>query len=337
MSAYSLIKPLLFRLDPERVHDSVLRQLALLQRTAGGRALLRALAGRRPAAPVHTMGLSFPHPLGMAAGFDKNAEVVPAMQSLGFSHIEIGTVTPQPQPGNDKPRIWRFPESTALVNALGFPGLGMTVVGANLNVLRESARVRVPLGINIGKNADTPAERAVDDYVAVLEHLYEFGDYFAVNVSSPNTGGLRDLQAVNNLRPLLGELQNRSVKRGHKPLLVKIAPDLADDDVIAIADLVREFELAGIIAGNTTIRRDLVARAASLPRGGLSGAPLFSRTLQLAKLIRPRLHSRQTLISVGGVHTSAQVRDLLAAGANLVQVYTALIYHGPSCVRRLLS
>ncbi|MBI5060085.1 quinone-dependent dihydroorotate dehydrogenase [candidate division KSB1 bacterium] len=337
MALYRLVKPLLFRLDPELVHEHMLRRLSMLQRSAAGRALLRVLAGMPRRAPVSVLGLSFDHPVGLAAGFDKNAEVVLAMQELGFSHVEIGTVTPRPQPGNAKPRIWRFPEAQALVNALGFPGQGMHAVAANLLRVRETGLLRIPIGINIGKNADTDPEQAVHDFSAVLDHLYELGDYFVVNVSSPNTSGLRDLQAVDSLRLILAPLMELDQRRGGKPVLVKIAPDLNNADITAIARLTRELGLAGIVAGNTTVRRQLVPRAAALERGGLSGAPLYPRTLEVVSLLRSGLSASQTIVAAGGIGTSQQVRSIVRSGASLVDLYTALVYLGPGCVKCLVT
>jgi dihydroorotate dehydrogenase len=334
---YTLIRKIAFLRDAESVHDSAMRFFSLAQQSAVGRALLRALAGPHAALPVQAMGLSFAHPLGVAAGFDKDARTVLALQELGFAYVEVGTVTPKPQPGNPKPRIWRFPEAQALVNALGFPGEGMARVHERLTVLRESSLLKIPVGINLGKNAATSAEDAVKDYLAVLDGLYELGDYFVVNVSSPNTVGLRDLQSVARLRPLLEPLAELNASRRAKPLLVKIAPDLNDLDVVAVGELARDLNLAGIVAGNTTIQRGIVPRAAAIDRGGLSGAPQFQRTAQLLSLLRPVLRSDQTLIAAGGIFSAANRAHCQRLGANLIQAYTAFIYLGPRCVGRLLG
>jgi dihydroorotate dehydrogenase len=334
---YSLLKKFLFLRDPEMAHESALRLLSVLQDSTAGSALLRALAGRIPAAPVQVMGLEFAHPLGMAAGFDKDARCVLALQEFGFSFVEVGTITPRPQPGNARPRLWRFPEAEALVNALGFPGEGVEAVRVRLDSLRESGLLRIPVGVNIGKNKDTSNDKAVSDYLEVLDHLHGVADFFVVNVSSPNTPGLRDLQAMENLRPLLGTLMERNHVRGAKPLLVKIAPDLADEDMIAVGRLVRELGLAGIVAGNTTLRRDLVPRAEALDRGGLSGAPQFPRTVELIRLLRSELTEHQTIIAAGGISSPDRLSRALSLGANLCEVYTAFIYLGPRCVKRLLT
>jgi dihydroorotate dehydrogenase len=338
MEFWPFVKPILFQLDPERAHHLALARLESLQWSAWGRALLRGVAGAISEQSCDVMGLPFRHPLGLAAGFDKDARAVIGLQELGFSHVEIGTVTPRPQPGNPKPRIWRFPEANALVNALGFPGEGMQIVAKRLQTIRSSGLLKIPVGINIGKNADTPLEKAGSDYRAVLEELYEVGDYFAVNVSSPNTIGLRSLQTVANLRVVLEPLQNILARRGVKPLLIKIAPDLADEELILIARLANELQLAGIIAGNTTIRRELVRRAVALERGGLSGAPQFTRTIEMVKLFRTELKDSICIIAVGGIANRQGLDAAMAAGANLVQAYTGFVYGGPSfvsgCARR---
>lgn len=331
---YSLLKPLLFKRDPERVHDVVLRRLERSSESPLSRALLRSLAGSCPSRPVSAMGLSFEHPLGLAAGFDKDARAIPALFALNFAFVEIGTVTPRPQPGNEKPRIWRFPESNALVNALGFPGEGMSAVKNRLVPLREHDALARPVGINLGKNASTPLEHAGDDYQAVLRELLEFGDYFVVNVSSPNTPGLRTLQEPDTLRRLLDPLQN--IAAGKRPLLLKVAPDLADDDLQIAAQVVNELGLTGIISANTSIRRALVPRAASLERGGLSGAPIYPRMLECLRVLKSELDSTRIVIAAGGIDSAERVRETLAAGATLLQIYTAFIYHGPRVVNHLL-
>ncbi|HEY3296986.1 MAG TPA: quinone-dependent dihydroorotate dehydrogenase [bacterium] len=333
---YKFFRKIAFLRDAEAVHDSVLHLFERLQSNPQGRVFLHGMAGPPVLRPTTVMGLNFIHPLGIAAGFDKDARVTPALQELGFSYVEVGTVTPEPQPGNPKPRIWRFPEADALVNALGFPGEGMRRVGERLHAMRADGSLRIPVGINFGKNATTPVELALSDYKKVFEHLYDLGDYFVVNVSSPNTVGLRDLQAVEKLRPLLGELAEINAAAKSKPLLVKIAPDLADEDVVAIGRLSRELGLAGVVAGNTTIRHDLVPRAVAITRGGLSGAPQFPRTRQLLTLLRSELSKDQTLMAAGGIDSPERLEECLTLGANLVQVYTAFIYHGPRCARKVL-
>ncbi len=332
---YSIAKQILFRSDPETVHERVLDWLCFLQSFSVGRHILSFMAGSTVRSPVNAMGLEFNHPIGLAAGFDKNARAVPAIQALGFSFIEVGTVTPRPQPGNDKPRIWRFPESRALVNALGFPGEGAAAVAQRLDGLRTRDLVRIPIGVNVGKNADTPAEKTGDDCFRVIARFKDLADYFVINVSSPNTPGLRDLQTAARLRSVIEPSKNHLARTGNRPLLIKIAPDLADDDIHAIAALLKELDLAGIVAANTTIRRELVAAAASLPRGGLSGSPLYPRTIELVKLLRNDLPNRHAIIAVGGISTPTHVSELLGTGASLIQVYTQFVYGGPRTVRQM--
>jgi dihydroorotate dehydrogenase len=336
-SFYPFFRKIAFLRDAEAVHDSVLAMLETLQSSTRGRVFLHGMAGPPVIRHTQAMGLDFLHPLGIAAGFDKDARVVIALQELGFAYVEVGTVTPEPQPGNPKPRIWRFPEADALVNALGFPGEGMVQVGKRLRRLMEDGALRIPVGINIGKNAVTPVENAFSDYRKVFEYLYDLGDYFVVNVSSPNTAGLRDLQAISTLRPLLAKLADINSALKSKPLLVKIAPDLADDDVVAVGKLARELALAGVVAGNTTVRREIVPRAATLTRGGLSGSPQFPRTRELLKLLRSELRKEQALIAAGGIHSHSRLEECLALGADLVQVYTAFIYLGPGCAGKILA
>jgi dihydroorotate dehydrogenase len=334
---YNLLRKLLFVRSAESAHESVMWLFERLQTGPGGHVFLHAMAGPPTIRHTTAMGLTFQHPLGIAAGFDKDARVIPALQELGFSFVEVGTVTPEPQPGNPKPRIWRFPEADALVNALGFPGEGMVRVGKRLHTLREDGGIRIPIGINIGKNAGTPVEDALSDYKKVFEYLYDLGDFFVVNVSSPNTVGLRDLQEIERLRPLLSALAGLNAARRAKPLLVKIAPDLADEDVVAVGRLARELNLAGVVAGNTTTRHDLVPRAVNITRGGLSGAPQFPRTKQMLTLLRSELAADQTLMAAGGINSHERLQECLALGANLVQVYTAFIYCGPRCANQLLT
>ncbi len=332
---YDFLRPLLFSGDPERVHDRMLNWLELAGESPRGRSLLSRIAGKSKVVPVRAMGISFNHPLGLAAGFDKDARALPALFALNFAFVEIGTVTPRAQNGNPKPRIWRFPEAHALVNALGFPGEGMLAVRKRLERLRERELLSRPVGINIGKNAATPLENALDDYAAVLRELLPFGEYFVVNVSSPNTPGLRTLQEPDTLRALLSPLQE--ISRGQKPLLLKISPDLADDDIVIAARVVKELRLSGMVCANTSIRRNLVSRASPLNRGGLSGYPIYPRMIECVKLARQELAEEATVIAVGGIDSAQRVEEALASGANLVQLYTPFIYQGPRVVKRLIG
>jgi dihydroorotate dehydrogenase len=299
------------------------------------------------------MGLQFPNPLGLAAGFDKDAAGIDGLAALGFGFIEVGTVTAQPQPGNPRPRLFRLPHDRAIVNRMGFNNDGAPSVAARLarrerSLARRagrSERNRPPrpiVGVNIGKSKVVPAAQAIEDYVASTGLLTPYADYLVVNVSSPNTPGLRDLQAVERLRPLLEAVRRAAdhVARGHVPLLVKIAPDLDDDEIRAIAELAAEFPLDGIVATNTTTRRDglrsdpdLVGR---LGPGGLSGAPLKQRSLEVLRLLRQHVGDSLTLVSVGGIESAEDFNERKHAGATLVQAYTGLVYGGPLWPSRTL-
>ncbi|MCB9367261.1 MAG: quinone-dependent dihydroorotate dehydrogenase [Calditrichaeota bacterium] len=332
---YVLQRNLLFMGDPETMHNRVLYALSVAGKSSFGRSLISLIAGACPASPLRVMGLDFKHPIGLAAGFDKDARALPALFALNFSFVEIGTVTPRPQPGNPKPRIWRFPEADALVNAMGFPGEGMLAARQRLERLRNSSASLPPVGINIGKNAATPLDDALSDYKLVLTKLLEFGDYFVVNVSSPNTPGLRTLQEPDSLRKLLAPLLE--ITQGRKPLLLKIAPDLANDDIATAARVVNELGLAGMVCANTSIRRELVPRAATLDRGGLSGSPIFPRMLECVRLARQELDSSRIVIAAGGIDSAERARQTLDAGAALLQLYTAFIFQGPRVVKLLMG
>jgi dihydroorotate dehydrogenase len=327
---YPLLRPLLFLKDPEQAHDRALKWLECEQRHAFSRWILQRLCRARDGKHERRLGdLRFPNPIGLAAGFDKNGRVVPAAEDLGFGFVEIGTVTPKPQPGNPKPRMWRFPREKALVNALGFPCEGAAAVARHLEHGRASASI--PVGINLGKNRDTPLERTHEDLLAVLEILHPLGDFFVVNVSSPNTPGLRELQATDALARTIRPLQDRLAGLGPKPLLVKIAPDITMQELEAIARTVIANKLAGLVVANTTTNRVLVPGAAFLDRGGLSGKPLLPRTLELVQNARTFLGKDAILIASGGVFTGADAAELIEVGADLVEIYTALVYRGPRC------
>ncbi|RKS79781.1 dihydroorotate oxidase A [Actinomadura pelletieri DSM 43383] len=318
------------RVPAETVHHLTLRGLRALQAVPGVVPLLRRLlAPRDPALAVHAFGLEFPSPLGLAAGFDKDAVAYEALGAFGFGHVEIGTVTGHPQPGNPRPRLFRLAADRAVVNRMGFNNQGSEAAARRL---RGRAR-RTIVGANIGKTKVVPESEAAADYVTSTERLAPHADYLVVNVSSPNTPGLRNLQAVEHLRPLLTavrEAADRSSER-RVPLLVKIAPDLADDDIDAVADLAVELGLDGIIATNTTIARDALQSPPALVKetGGLSGAPLKERSLDVLRRLRSRTDGRLALISVGGVESADDVWERVRAGATLVQAYTGMIYGGP--------
>ncbi len=300
----------------------------------GFRTMRRLGLVARPArrGAVDAMGIRFPAPVGLAAGMDKDADAVPGLAAAGFGYVEVGTVTPKAQPGNDKPRSWREMDIHGLRNRMGFNNAGADAMAAKLERLRSSrSGRRIVLGVNLGKNKDTPAEAAADDYAYSARLLAPYADYLVVNVSSPNTPGLRDLQSVETLRPILAATRtaaDAAVTDRHVPLLVKIAPDLADDDVDAVADLALEMGLDGIVAANTTISHDRGP-------GGLSGPVLLPRALEIVARLRSRVGEGLCVIGVGGVSSEGDARALLAAGATLLQVYTAFVYEGPWWVARL--
>jgi dihydroorotate dehydrogenase len=334
---YPFARPFLFALDPETAHD--LAFAGLDQAAKFG--LARLFAPRVSATPVSVMGITFPNRVGLAAGLDKNAEHLAGLATFGFGHLEAGTVTPRPQSGNPKPRMWRLPQANALINRLGFNNDGVDRFLANL----AKSSYRGILGINIGKNFDTPNDRAADDYVKCLRAVYAKADYVTVNISSPNTAGLRDLQADAALEVLLRTLKAEQTtlaqKHGrHVPLVVKIAPDLTDDAIRGVARLLAAHRCDGVIATNTTIARDGVA---GLPHadevGGLSGAPLREKSTAVIRTLARALDGALPIIGVGGIIDADDAREKVAAGASLVQIYTGLIYRGPQliaeCVKAL--
>ncbi|MFC0598767.1 quinone-dependent dihydroorotate dehydrogenase [Streptomyces palmae] len=338
--------PLLFRLffrrlDAEKAHHLAFGWIRLAARIPVLRTFVAAvLAPRHKALRTEALGLRMHGPFGLAAGFDKNATGIDGLAMLGFDHVEIGTVTGEPQPGNPKKRLFRLVPDRALINRMGFNNDGSAVVAERLAARRPV--FRTTLGVNIGKTKAVPEAEAVADYVASTERLAAHADYLVVNVSSPNTPGLRNLQATEALRPLLTavrEAADRSVPQRRVPLLVKIAPDLADEDVDAVADLAVELGLDGIIATNTTIAREGLGLASApelvAETGGLSGAPLKDRSLQVLRRLYARVGDRITLIGVGGVETADDAWERILAGATLVQGYSAFIYQGPFWCRKI--
>ena len=329
----ALYAAVLRHLPPETAHAAGFRLIRFAAGIPGGGWLLRRfLATYDPVLRVHALGLDFPGPLGLAAGFDKDGHGAVALAALGFGFVEVGTVTARPQPGNPKPRMFRFPAERALVNRMGFNNAGAAALSARLRSLRGPRPV---IGVNIGKTKAVPEDRAVADYVTSARLVADVADYVVVNVSSPNTPGLRDLQAVEKLRPLLvavrGALDEASPRR-RVPLLVKIAPDLADEDVDAVGFMAVDLGLDGIIATNTTISRDGLhdsAAVADAGPGGMSGAPLKARALEVLRRLHARTGDRVVLIAAGGIETADDARERLAAGATLLQAYTAFIYSGP--------
>ena len=321
------------RLPPEAAHAVGFWLIRAAAAVPGGAWVLRRfLAPRDPVLRVRALGLDFPGPLGLAAGFDKDGHGVAGLAALGFGFVEVGTVTARPQPGNAKPRMFRFPAERALVNRMGFNNAGAAALAAQLRALRGSRPI---VGVNIGKTKAVPDDAAIADYVTSARLVADVADYVVVNVSSPNTPGLRDLQAADKLKPLLGAVRlalDEASPRRRVPLLVKIAPDLADADIDAVADLALGLGLHGIIATNTTISRaglhDSAAVADAGP-GGMSGAPLRERALEVLRRLHARTGGRLVLIAAGGIESADDAHERLAAGATLLQAYTAFIYEGP--------
>jgi dihydroorotate dehydrogenase len=332
-----LYKTVLTRIDPEVIHDVCVKGVALTGRLPFVRDVVRQAWGRRPAIPVPSAGQGGPFArpvpgvLGLAAGMDKEGEAVEGMDALGFGFIEVGTFTAQAQPGNDKPRMWRYPATRAVRNRMGFNNSGADEAARRLRELRSTVRGRsIVVGANIGKTKVVPLEDAVEDYRYSAAAVARWADYLVVNVSSPNTPGLRDLQNVESLRPILEAVREAGDAAAHRhvPLLVKIAPDLADADIDAVADLVTDMGLDGVVATNTTIDHDL-------GEGGLSGAPLLPRSLEVVRRLRARLGEGPTIIGVGGISSIMDAELMLDAGADLLQAYTAFIYNGPAWPGRI--
>jgi dihydroorotate dehydrogenase len=327
---YGLARPLLFCLDAERAHALGMASLEAAYRTG-----LNPLLAVKPK-PLLTkaFGIEFPNPVGCAAGLDKNGAHIDALMALGFGFVEIGTVTPRPQQGNPKPRMFRLPEHEAIINRLGFNNLGVDALVRNV----ERSKREGILGINIGKNKDTPNEQAVDDYIHCLERVYDLADYITVNISSPNTQGLRDLQNEDALRKFVHELrtaqEDLASVRGHRvPMLVKIAPDLSEAELDGIAEVFNAARIDGVIAGNTTIDRGMLgAHPMAAQVGGLSGRPLYEKSTTTLRRLRLRLDDNSPIIGVGGISSGADAVGKVSAGAQLVQIYTGFIYHGPQLI-----
>src|SRR5216684_7489371 len=331
---YRAVRPLLFALDPETAHGLSLKSLDVLARL--GAASLAA--SRAPRVPVRVMGLDFPNPVGLAAGLDKDGRHIDGLGALGFGFLEIGAVTPRAQPGNARPRLFRLPEAEALINRLGFNNNGVEALAENI----RRSRYRGILGVNVGKNSDTPNERAADDYLVCLRKVYSFASFVTANVSSPNTEDLRALQRTDELDALLAALaaeRDRLAKQHGKrvPLAIKIAPDIDDAGIEAIADRVGARGIDAVIATNTTVSREGVGHLpASREQGGLSGAPLKALATAVVAKLRRALPASVAIIGVGGIASAADAREKLDAGANLVQLYTALVYRGPRLVGEIV-
>lgn len=323
---FSLLRQLLFTLPTEASHNVALKGLKL----TGGLGFRQHI----PEQPVSLMGLELPNPVGLAAGLDKNGDYIDALGALGFGFIEIGTITPRPQPGNPKPRLFRLPEHEAIINRMGFNNKGIDYLVEQV----RSAKYQGVLGINIGKNKDTPAEQAVEDYRICMRKVYPLASYITVNLSSPNTPGLRDLQFGEPLKQLLGELKNEqaalAAQHGrYVPMAVKIAPDMAEQDIAEVASVFSQFEIDGVIATNTTIARDAVAgHRHAEEAGGLSGRPLRGPATQALATLVSHLPSSIPVIGVGGIHSGVAAAEKIQAGAKAVQIYTGFIYEGPALI-----
>lgn len=333
----SIIRPLLFLIDPERVHYLVFRILKTLGAVPGVSSVMRGIfVFEHPKLHREVLGMRFPNPVGLAAGFDKDAKLVDELAALGFGFIEIGTLTPKSQPGNDKPRLFRLPKDQALINRMGFNNGGVSAAAERLNTRRSN----VIVGGNIGKNKVTPNESAFDDYTFCINALYEQVDYFVVNVSSPNTPGLRELQEKEPLTKLLKYVIELSrAKPKYKPVLLKIAPDLTTEQLHDIIEILKNTGTDGVIATNTTISRDgLITPKSTLDaigNGGLSGAPLHARAVEVIRVLRQGLGDEYPIIAVGGIMNEAQGLAMLKAGATLIQLYTGFIYEGPGLIKKI--
>ncbi len=333
---YDLLKPVLFQFDPERVHDVVMGALRLAARSRAALELISKMCAPISTHPVKLWDLEFPNPVGLAAGFDKNALALPVWPALGFGFVEIGSVTAHAQPGNPKPRLFRLPEDGAIINRMGFNNHGARVIAARLELWRhEFGKLPVPLGINLGKSKIAPLEDAPADYVSSLERLYDYGDYFAINVSSPNTPNLRELQDKDKLEVLLKAVMDFVKAQPHqKPVLLKVAPDLSFTQLDEMLSLLETHGLSGIIATNTTLARDGLSTRIT-ESGGLSGRPLKARSLEMLAHLSRQTNGQLPIISVGGISSADDAQKRLDAGASLVQIYTGWIYDGPMMLREI--
>lgn len=333
---YSLIKSLLFKKQPEDAHYFVMRNLKRFKNFPFFKQLIeRQFKAKKDNHPQRILGLDFINPIGLAAGFDKNAEYIDELAMLGFGFIEIGTVTPKPQPGNDAPRLFRLVEDEALINRMGFNNKGVDYA---VEQLKKYKRKEIIIGGNIGKNKLTPNENALDDYLICFEKLFDYVDYFVVNVSSPNTPGLRDLQEKEPLLNILTALQNQNLgKSKPKPILLKIAPDLTQTQLEDIVEIINSSGIAGIIATNTTISREGLKSNPKLinETGGLSGVPLQTKSTEIIRYLRKNLHQNIVIIGVGGIDSEETAKEKLEAGADLLQIYTGFIYQGPELINRI--
>ncbi|MTD40506.1 quinone-dependent dihydroorotate dehydrogenase [Erwinia sp. CPCC 100877] len=332
---YPFVRKALFQLDPERAHELTFQQL----RRVAGTPLECLVRQKVPAKPVSCMGLTFKNPLGLAAGLDKNGECIDALGAMGFGSIEIGTVTPRPQPGNDKPRLFRLVPAEGLINRMGFNNHGVDQLVENV----KRSHYDGVLGINIGKNKDTPVEQGKDDYLICMEKVYPYAGYIAINISSPNTPGLRSLQYGEALDDLLSAIKNKQqqlAQQHHKyvPVAVKIAPDLSHEELIQIADSLLRHNIDGVIATNTTLDRSLVSGMKYCEEsGGLSGRPLQAKSSEIIRLLATELNDRLPIIGVGGIDSVVAAREKLAVGATLIQIYSGFIFRGPPLIKEIIT
>ncbi|MEC4292124.1 quinone-dependent dihydroorotate dehydrogenase [Escherichia coli] len=332
---YPFVRKALFQLDPERAHELTFQQLRRITGTP-----FEALVRQKvPAKPVNCMGLTFKNPLGLAAGLDKDGECIDALGAMGFGSIEIGTVTPRPQPGNDKPRLFRLVDAEGLINRMGFNNLGVDNLIENV----KKAHYDGVLGINIGKNKDTPVEQGKDDYLICMDKIYPYAGYIAINISSPNTPGLRTLQYGEALDDLLIAIKNKQndlqkIHQKYVPIAVKIAPDLSEEELIQVADSLVRHNIDGVIATNTTLDRSLVQGMKNCDQtGGLSGRPLQLKSTEIIRRLSQELNGRLPIIGVGGIDSVIAAREKIAAGATLVQIYSGFIFKGPPLIKEIVS
>lgn len=332
---YPFVRKALFQLDPERAHEFTFQQLRRITGTP-----FEALVRQKvPAKPVNCMGLTFKNPLGLAAGLDKDGECIDALGAMGFGSIEIGTVTPRPQPGNDKPRLFRLVDAEGLINRMGFNNIGVDNLIENV----KKAHYDGVLGINIGKNKDTPVEQGKDDYLICMDKIYPYAGYIAINISSPNTPGLRTLQYGEALDDLLIAIKNKQndlqkIHQKYVPIAVKIAPDLSEEELIQVADSLVRHNIDGVIATNTTLDRSLVQGMKNCDQtGGLSGRPLQLKSTEIIRRLSQELNGRLPIIGVGGIDSVIAAREKIAAGATLVQIYSGFIFKGPPLIKEIVS
>lgn len=333
---YEFFRPLLFKLEPETAHGLTLNLVRLVGIFPPSRWILQAMYAT-PDKPVEVFGLKFKNPVGLAAGYDKDGLAVCGLSALDFGHIEVGTVTPRPQPGNPKPRVFRLVEDQAVINRMGFPGVGASNVERRLSSIVHRPRSMV-LGLNLGKNKDTPLESAADDYVTLVRTFFPLADYLAINISSPNTVGLRRLQGREMLENLLSQINlERGTWNLRRPILVKLAPDLNDEELDDALATIIDTGMDGVIATNTTLTRDGLRSKHQAETGGLSGRPLTARSEAMLEKVVKRLNGRIPVVSVGGIMTPGDAKRRLEMGAALVQVYTGLVYAGPGLVKQIVK